>query len=495
MGRPRLIGLLGGVAALLALLAPSSALAGTFSWTLPNDFTTTPPGANPEQKYGAMSWSYAASGGSLSFSSNADGSGHPGWHDSVGDSIADTGSGLSLNASASLMGGDSVTVSWTNPFPSSQTVTVTDTIKAGACLGVGSGVTQTPAGSSVTLAPGKSVSVTLSGGTGATSCTAAGGIQITASTPGPTVTLESPGAAPLHTATLQLTGTASTGFSDSNQVAVAIYSGTDTSSSPIRQLTSTVDAAGGFSVQVSPALADGQYTAVASQASSIGTGQSPAVTFRIKVAPPALTLDRPPGDVWIGRKNLVFSGRAGNELGDASRVTLSLYRGQSTGGSLVGNRDVSVQGSSWSTGWPGLNLGYYTVVATQSDDAGHTTRTTAHTFRLVSRTTAFGSGVTVAGDDASIPIGCLAASDQSCRGTVLIVTKGSYRTAPGAPSGPLEVLFANVRIPGGAMGVISGRVPGSVLGVLRRLRHVPVTVTSKLSNSGRKSASRVLRVS
>ena len=66
---------------------------------------------------------------------------------------------------------------------------------------------------------------------------------------------------------------------------------------------------------------------------------------------------------------------------------------------------------------------------------------------------------------------------------------------PGGPSGPLEVLFANVRIPGGVMGIISSRVPGSVLRVLKRLRHTQVTVTSKLSHSGSRSASRVLRVS
>jgi hypothetical protein len=393
------------------------------------------------------------------------------------------------------MGGDSVTIAWTNPFPSAQTVTVANTIKAGLCLGVGSGVTQSPGGGSVTLAPRKTVSVTVSGGTGATSCTAAGGIQISASTPGPTVTLASLGTTPLHTATPQLTGTASTGFSDSSQIAVDVYDGTDTSSSPVRQLTGTVNSSGAFSAQVAPALPDGEYTAVASQGSGIGTGQSPAVTFRIKVHAPALTLYRPPGNVWIGRGKLSFGGLAGYELGDAHTVTLDLYRGQSAGGTPFGTRQVSVQHGSWSTKWRGLRLGYYTVVAVQSDDAGHTSRTSPHTFRLVPRTTAFGSRVTVSGDGASIAVGCLAPSTQSCHGTVLVVTKRSYRTTPGGPSGPLEVLFANVTVPGGTMGIIGGRVSGRVLGVLRRLHHLRVQVTSDMSHSGRRSASRVLRVS
>lgn len=492
MGRPRLLGLLVGVSALLALVAPPSALAGTFSWALPTDFTTTAPGSNPEQKYGAVSWTYGATGG-LTFSSNADGLGHPGWSDGAGDYIADTGSGMSLNASASPTGGDSVTITWTNPFPSTETLTVANTINSGVCLGVGSGVSQSPHGSSVTLAPRKALTVTVKGGTGATSCAAAGSIHISASTPGPTVTLNSPGTSPLHTSRVHLSGTASTGFSAS-QVNVAIYSGTNTSGSPIHQLNGSVGSNGGFAVHT-PALPDGQYTAVASQTSGADTGRSPAVTFRIKVHPPALTLASPPGGVWIGRSRLSFSGRAGNELGDASKVTLELYRGKSTGGTLAGKRDVSIHRASWSTAWQGLHLGYYTVVAIQSDDAGHTTRTSPHTFRLVSKTRAFGSGVHVAGDVANIVIGCLAPGNESCHGTVLVVTKHSYRTAPGGPSGPLEVLFANVRIPGGMMAVISARVPSPVLRVLRRLRHVQVTATTKMSHSGRRSALRVLRTS
>jgi hypothetical protein len=344
----------------------------------------------------------------------------------------------------------------------------------------------------VTLAPGKSVSVTLTPPPLLLSCTATGGLQITATTPGPTVTLNSPGTAPLLTSRVQLSGTASTGFTDSSQVTVAIYSGATASGSPVHQLTSNVDASGNFAVQT-PALADGQYTAVASQDSSAGTGESPAVTFRIKVSGPHLTLDRPPGNVWIGRRNLSFGGEAGNQLGDAPKVTLQLFRGMSASGTPVGTRDVRRHGSSWSTRWRGLRLGYYTVVAMQTDDAGHTSRTSARTFRLVRKTTAFGSSVTVSGNFATTAIGCLAPSTQSCTGTVLIVTKGSFRTAPGAPSGPLKVLFAKVRIPGGTMAVISGRLPGAVAGVLRRRRHLQVIVTSNLSHSGSKSATRVLR--
>lgn len=484
VGRRRLSALLVGVSALAALLAPASAMAGTFSWSLPNDFTASSPGSNPEHKYGAVSWTYKADGTALShFSTSLDGG--AGWTDGKGENVAVTGGQVEIDAASS----HTTAITWTNPFPSSQTVKVSNTFTSLCPLGT---LRQSPSGSSVTLAPGKSISVTLTAPPVLLKCMAEGAIQISASTPGPTVTLNSPGTAPLTTSTLTLSGTASTGFSDASQVSVDIYTGTDTTATPIRKLTGAVGGGGQFAVQAS-ALPDGRYTAVASQTSGAGTGRSPAVTFRIKVHPPALTLDRPPGKAWIGRADLSFSGDAGDALGDSSTVTVYLYSGKNVG-QLAGKRTVDVHGASWSTHWSKLQLGYYTVVAVQSDDAGHTTRTAPHTFRVVSRTSAFGPKVTVAGSAASIPIGCLAPSSQSCRGTVLVVTKRSFRASSGGPSGPLEVMFANVRIPGGTMETISGKVPGQVLKVLRRLRHVQVTVTSKLSRSGRRSASRVLQV-
>jgi hypothetical protein len=47
-----------GATTLLALCAPGVALAGSYNWNQPGDFT----GANPEQKYGRPSWSYDTSG-------------------------------------------------------------------------------------------------------------------------------------------------------------------------------------------------------------------------------------------------------------------------------------------------------------------------------------------------------------------------------------------------------------------------------------------------
>ena len=53
--RPRMIALLAGTVALAALWLPPAALAGTYTWSMPGDFTVT--GANPDHDhYGATPW-------------------------------------------------------------------------------------------------------------------------------------------------------------------------------------------------------------------------------------------------------------------------------------------------------------------------------------------------------------------------------------------------------------------------------------------------------
>lgn len=107
------------------------------------------------------------------------------------------------------------------------------------------------------------------------------------------------------------------------------------------------------------------------------------MTFNIKLFGPALTLSKPARRAKVHRKQLRFSGKAGTAVGDAHTVTVFLYRGQSEFGHRVGKVTVTAHGSSWSARWrKRLSPGSYTVVAAQHDDAGHTTRTSPHTFKL-----------------------------------------------------------------------------------------------------------------
>src|SRR5947209_8165589 len=82
------------------------------------------------------------------------------------------------------------------------------------------------------------------------------------------------------------------------------------------------------------------------------------------------------------------------------------------------------------------------------------------------------------------PINCLAFPGNSCTGTVLVVTKGSFRTTSGGPAGQLRVLFAYVTIQGNQTRLVSGRVPGLSAAVLRRGKSVTVRVTTSLTWSG-----------
>ena len=106
--------------------------------------------------------------------------------------------------------------------------------------------------------------------------------------------------------------------------------------------------------------------------------------FRIKVYGPDLTLTTPRRHARVHRKRLRFAGGAGTATGDASAVTIYVYRGKSVFGRRVGKVTTTAHGSSWSSGWPKrLPRGSYTVVAAQRDDAGHTTHTSPHTFKLI----------------------------------------------------------------------------------------------------------------
>src|SRR5205085_2359081 len=119
----------------------------------------------------------------------------------------------------------------------------------------------------------------------------------------------------------------------------------------------------------SPALADGAYTAVAIQKSSLGNppGQSSPVTFTIETSAPHVTLDAvntPSGDTTPS-----FSGTASDHTG----VSVYIYAGSSPGGTLVSGAAATGTGGGWSSGHasPPPAAGTYTAVATQESSLGN----------------------------------------------------------------------------------------------------------------------------
>jgi hypothetical protein len=304
------------------------------------------------------------------------------------------------------------------------------------------------------------------------------------------IKLNSLGSKPLHTSTPTFTGVAGTKSGDSSNVAVLIYPGTNTNGTPVRSSTGQHGGNGSFSIRITPSLADGRYTAVATQQGPTALGLSFPQTFRIKVHAPALTLDKPAAGANVGDSRPVFIGKAGTAIGDSSRVSLVLYSGGAARGRSLGTVAAKRSGPLWYIRWPRrLKLGLYTARAKQSDDAGHTGRTAAHTFLIVPGSPPgppnTGPNVTLAQSGLlSVPLTCAAPAGTTCTGTVLVLTLRNFRPVSGGPAGRLRVLFTYVSIPAGTTVVIHGEVSGPVARALRRNAPLQVTLNANLTQSG-----------
>ena len=527
-----------GATALVALLAAPAALAGTYTWRVPDTFTATAPGANPDHDaYGATPWSYvdasATSGGLTgpptaapgafqplgSFSNTVDG-GQPGWSDSLDADhpfvARNAGSGrLELQPASDRV----VALGWTSPLSHAATVLVTGTFaRKTTCLGTGPTWTIDQNGASISGAPSTAATISASptvpaGGaiyltvdySGSSliynaACETAGmTLQIQATeTAAPTVTLGSPETGGLVTTALPtFSGSASTAFGASRSVMVRIYQGSSPSGAPIQTLTATRSGSV-YLVGASAPLPDGAYTAVAEQddlSSPADAGLSPASTFGIKAGSSAVTIDQPPAGASTTDPNPLLGGAAA----DSSRVTVTMYAGGFAAGKPLGTAGATPSGGRWSLRWPNkLSPGIYTAVATQTDGSGHSAGSGPHSFLIVpaassgAGSAALGSPVTITrGGIAAIAISCPPAAGH-CAGTILILTATSFRAVSGGPAGRLRVMFAYVDIPAGRTVAVRRRVQPSVLRVLRRARRVSVRVLASLGSPV--SATRPLKI-
>jgi hypothetical protein len=112
---------------------------------------------------------------------------------------------------------------------------------------------------------------------------------------------------------------------DAGSVTVRVWSGTDTSGPAARSLAATRSGAG-WSVEVAPELADGTWTAIASQADGAGNvGVSAARSFKVDTAAPAPTVDPVPDG---NDATPILSGGAGSE--DGSQAARSAAKSTGT---------------------------------------------------------------------------------------------------------------------------------------------------------------------
>ena len=191
-------------------------------------------------------------------------------------------------------------------------------------------------------------------------------VTFTVDTAPPTVTLKGP-PSPSNNTKPSFTGSAS----DTTQVTIEIYKGFPVKGSPVASATASGTGGGWVSGAADKELANGKYTAVATQESSLGNpaGTSEPVTFKVDTEAPTVTLDPPPSPSSDATPS--FTGTAEES---ATSITVDIYPAASPTGSPVSTATAEGTGGRWSSGAasPALPSGQYTAVAVQeSSPPGH----------------------------------------------------------------------------------------------------------------------------
>jgi len=195
-------------------------------------------------------------------------------------------------------------------------------------------------------------------------------------TEAPTVTLNQP-PSPSNDTTPSFSGTAS----DITPITVNVYAAGSTEGTPIATLKVQGTGGGWASANVSPPLANGTYTAVATQPSSLGgpAGASAPVTFEVNTQSPTVALNQPPSA--SNDTTPTFTGTAS----DTTQVTVEIFEGTRPEGNIVATATAQGTGGRWSSGQPTPALASgrrtFTAFATQTSEIGNAAgRSAAVTF-------------------------------------------------------------------------------------------------------------------
>jgi len=263
----------------------------------------------------------------------------------------------------------------------------------------------------------------------------------------PVVSLAAPANGSATTdSTPTLAGNAGTASGDSATITVKVYSGGSASGAQVRTMTATRQADTSYSIDASPALADGTYTAQAEQIDSAGNvGRSTANTFAIDNVGPSPTLTAPTNGA-VKNPPPTFAGQGGTANGDSSNVTVKVYAGAGTGGTVVRTliAPVAAGGSFSVDATPPLSEGTYTAQVEQTDGVGNLGRSSANSFTV---TTADVTPPSIAltapanGTATTVTTPTFAGTAGTATGDSSTVTVKLY--AGSAPTGtPLQVLSA-----------------------------------------------------
>ena len=148
-------------------------------------------------------------------------------------------------------------------------------------------------------------------------------------------------------------------------------------------------------------LADGRHDFAVRAVDAAGNVDPTPAQFAwtIDASTPAVTLTAPVDDSSSINPSPTFSGGAGTAVGDADTVTVKVYDGTATSGTVVQSSSTTQSGGSWSAAASSpLPEGRYTAQAEQRDSAGNTGRSTPVTFSIAAPV------IAAAGDIACDPL-------------------------------------------------------------------------------------------
>ena|GEM_PF-867353 len=203
-------------------------------------------------------------------------------------------------------------------------------------------------------------------------------VTFTIDTTPPNVSIE-PVPSPTKDAEPTLTGGAGVEAGDEALVSVTIYKGASVGGS-VAASEDLVPSGAAWSYKA-PHLSDGIYTAQAVQSDEAGNvGRSAAVTFTVDTTPPAVTIHALASPTKSATPTL--SGAVGVASGDEAAVTVTIYKGKGTTGTVAESGAAVVNGAEWTYKSPHLAEGTYTAQAEQGDEAGNVGKSAEMTFTV-----------------------------------------------------------------------------------------------------------------
>ena len=185
----------------------------------------------------------------------------------------------------------------------------------------------------------------------------------------PALSVTSPkGGETLSSSKVSFSGTTNNASGEPTEVTVEIFTGSSVAGAPAQTLAGA--RSGSSWTTPSLRLTNGTYTVRAKELDSAGNlGESLSVTFTVASSAPIVTLNELPH--YTNDSTPSFAGSAATSEAE-QKVTLKIWRGTSTLGSLAAETKASVTGGAWSAGIPeALPEGIYTAQAEQLPGGGN----------------------------------------------------------------------------------------------------------------------------